>query len=130
MSSPQNYVRAAHDRTGHLWFATSNGVSRTVDGCATIITVPGFSNARSVALGASGAAGAYPAIYVHGTLQGDTEGPGVYRSTDEGTVWERINDGTHGFGYIMFVQADSKVFGRVFVATNGRGIFVGEPAQT
>jgi xyloglucan-specific exo-beta-1,4-glucanase len=46
---------------------------------------------------------------------------------DAGATWQRIND--HGHQYGNFGEAltgDPRVFGRVYVGTNGRGIIVGE----
>ena len=67
-------------------------------------------------------------MYVYGTIASDTGNPGLYRSDNEGASWVRLNDWAHGLGYVMFVQADSKAYGRVYVATNGRGIMLGEIA--
>ena len=128
VAAPANYVRAAYDHAGHLWMATNGGIVRSSDGCATVVAVPGFASARSVALGAPAVAGGYPAVYVYGTIASDTGNPGLYRSDNEGASWVRLNDWAHGLGYVMFVQADSKAYGRVYVATNGRGIMLGEIA--
>ena len=56
-------------------------------------------------------------------------GDGIYRSTDKGKTWSRINDESHLFGNITpVITGDSEVFGRVYFATNGRGIVMGDPA--
>jgi photosystem II stability/assembly factor-like uncharacterized protein len=77
----------------------------------------GFGKAASVADG--------PTLFVAGTLHGQR---GLYRSTDGGTHWRRINDDAHQYGHILDVVGDPRVFGRVYVATEGRGIVYGEPA--
>jgi UDP-glucose 6-dehydrogenase len=47
---------------------------------------------------------------------------GVFRSTDEGATWKRLNDDKHQFGTVHQVLGDPKLFGRVYVAAEGRGI--------
>ena len=42
----------------------------------------------------------------------------------------RINDDQHQYGSINYaITGDLRVYGRVFVATNGRGIVYGEPSS-
>ncbi|GGL97713.1 hypothetical protein GCM10010129_46830 [Streptomyces fumigatiscleroticus] len=68
---------------------------------------------------------AYPAIYQVGSTEAITA---VYRSDDEAKTWTRINDDAHQWGWTgQAVTGDPRVYGRVYLATNGRGIQYGEP---
>jgi hypothetical protein len=52
---------------------------------------------------------------------------GIFRSDDSGLTWLRLNDDDHQFGWITRLTGDPRVFGRVYLATSGRGIIYGEP---
>ena len=55
----------------------------------------------------------------------------MYRSTDAGASWQRINDDAHQFGGPgngEFVMGDMNVEGLVYMSTVGRGIVYGMPA--
>jgi hypothetical protein len=61
-------------------------------------------------------------VFVH-TASGD-----FLRSDDLGTSWLSIDDPNEPVGdRPQIMEADRQVWGRVFVGTNGRGIFVGAP---
>jgi hypothetical protein len=48
---------------------------------------------------------------------------GLFRSTDKGATWTRINDDAHQFGGTTLIFGDLNVFGRVYMATlSGRGL--------
>ncbi|WP_416975509.1 hypothetical protein [Streptomyces sp. 4F14] len=50
---------------------------------------------------------------------------GVFRSTDQGATWLRVNDDAHQWGAIGgvgVITGDPDVFGRVYVGTNGPGL--------
>jgi xyloglucan-specific exo-beta-1,4-glucanase len=47
---------------------------------------------------------------------------GVFRSDDAGGTFTEVTDAQHKFGTIHCVTGDQNVYGRVFVATEGRGI--------
>jgi hypothetical protein len=52
---------------------------------------------------------------------------GIFRSIDEGASWVRINDDKHQYGWTgKAVSGDPRIYGRVYVATNGRGIIYGD----
>jgi hypothetical protein len=69
----------------------------------------------------------YPALYASAQVGGVR---GIYRSDDAGASWLRINDDQHQYGATSAaISGDPRVFGRVYVGTNGRGVIVGEPAS-
>ena len=51
---------------------------------------------------------------------------GFFRSDNAGASWIRINDDLHNFGYQNDLVADPRVYGRVYLATSGRGVVIGE----
>lgn len=53
----------------------------------------------------------------------------IYRSDDEAKTWPRIDDDQHQWGWTcLAITGDPRIHGRVFLATNGRGVQYGEPA--
>lgn len=53
----------------------------------------------------------------------------IWRSDDQGATWLRLNDELHQWGQrFRCLAADPRIFGRVYVGTDGRGILYGEPA--
>ena len=64
-----------------------------------------------------------PTLFFGGSISGQ---PGLYRSTDNGVTWIRIDDAQHEYGYYNIIQGDPRVFGRVFIGSGGRGILYGD----
>ncbi len=53
---------------------------------------------------------------------------GIFRSTDRGENWTRINDDAHQWSWTgAAITGDPRVCGRVYVSTNGRGVLYGDP---
>ncbi|HYN97111.1 MAG TPA: carbohydrate-binding protein [Pilimelia sp.] len=102
-----------------LWHSTDFGATWRRAGPAGLV-VTHFSVGRA-APGAS-----TPALFLWGAPPlGVT---GLYRSDDGGATWLRINDDQHQYGGPTVIQADPRVYGRVYFGMNGRGIVYGEPA--
>ncbi len=124
-------LHATPGRAGDLWLASGSGVLyHSVDGGATFTPVTsvttvatlGFGKAAPHALPAG-----YPAIYMTGIVAGVQ---GVFRSDDAGSSWVRINDGAHQYAWIgQAISGDPRIFGRVYLGTNGRGILYADPAR-
>ncbi len=118
---------------GHIWSYNGSYPMYSEDGGKTF-TVLKTANATALGLGAPEKKGGYPTIYIMGNdnVSGNDSphGDGIYRSTDKGKTWQRINDDQHLFGNLTSsITGDSEVFGRVYFATNGRGIVMGDAAE-
>jgi photosystem II stability/assembly factor-like uncharacterized protein len=111
----------APGRTGDLWLSSGSGVLyHSTDGGTTFSPVTSVTTAGPLGFGQAAPGASYPAMYLVGVVGG---GRGVFRSTNEGTSWVRINDGEHQYGWIgQTITGDPRVFGRVYLGTNGRGI--------
>jgi hypothetical protein len=96
-----------------------------MDGGATFVKIPSVLSAVSVGFGMPATERQYPAIYMIGNLQTNIQA--VFRSLDRGASWTRVNDDEHQWGTPAVVVGDPRVFGRVYVGTNGRGILYGDP---
>jgi xyloglucan-specific exo-beta-1,4-glucanase len=119
-------IRTVPGMEGHLWVpASSGGLKRSTDAGATFTNIAAVSNCKAVGLGKAATNGTYHTLYIWGTVSGVT---GIFRSTDEGVTWVRVNDDAHEYGGIgngQFVAGDMNVYGRVYMSTGGRGIVYG-----
>ncbi|WP_341996950.1 xyloglucanase [Microbacterium sp. LWH7-1.2] len=118
---------------GDVWLAGGSdkggvyGLWHSTDGGTTWTATTGFDEADTVGFGKAAPGATSPAIYTAASRDGVR---GVYRSVDGGATWVRINDDQHQFGSIgADIEGDPDVFGRVYLATNGRGIVVGDDAS-
>jgi xyloglucan-specific exo-beta-1,4-glucanase len=113
--------------SGDVWVSSDVGLFHSTNNGTTFTEISGVTEAWAIALGAPSTAGAYPSLYAAAEIGGVV---GYFRSDNEGASWVQINDANHGFAAINSnpITADLNVYGRVFIGTNGRGIFVGVPA--
>jgi photosystem II stability/assembly factor-like uncharacterized protein len=121
-------IRPAPGREGDIWVALyGGGLARTTSSGWQFSNIPNVTYCGAVGFGKAAAGASYPTVYIWGTIGGVT---GVYRSTDTGQTWTRINDNAHqygGPGNGHFVAGDMNTFGVVYMSTAGRGIVVGKP---
>jgi photosystem II stability/assembly factor-like uncharacterized protein len=124
---PGGRLKAASGIAGDLWIADGGGLLHSTDGGASFRKLSGVQRADAVGFGKAAPGAPYQALYLIGTVNGVT---GVFRSTDGGTTWARINDDRNQFGGAVggVITGDPEVYGRVYVGTNGRGVLYGEPS--
>jgi hypothetical protein len=119
--------RAVFGREGHLWLAGGDGAGgmwRSQDGGSTWTKVAGVDQAQVVGFGKAADGQDYPALYASAMIGGTQ---GIYRSDDAGGTWSRINDDAHQWAFTNTrVTGDPEVYGRVYIATNGRGLIYGD----
>lgn len=100
---------------GGLYFSTSGG--------STVRKVSGLTGVTRVTTGRAAEGRTYPTVYVVGKVGGVQ---GFYRSEDSLKTWSRINDVEHQFGTIHQIVGDPRVFGRIYLGTEGRGVVYGD----
>ncbi|KAJ7071296.1 Oligoxyloglucan reducing end-specific cellobiohydrolase [Mycena amicta] len=112
--------------TGDVWVTSDVGLFHSTNMGTTFTQIGSITAGWQMALGAPKTAGGYPAIFVGANIGGI----GYFRSDDQGVNWIQINDAAHGFGAVSSnpIAADQKTYGRVYIGTNGRGIFFGDIA--
>lgn len=122
---------AVPGHAGEIWFAGGAeggvyGLWRSTDGGASFTRHPAIDEADTVGFGANLRGGRYPSIFSSARIRGVR---GIFRSDDRGRTWVRVNDNVHRYAWTgAAITGDPRVPGRVYVATNGRGIIYGEPA--
>jgi len=84
----------------------------------------GVDSADSLGLGKPGEGHTAPTLFVAGQVDGEM---GLFRSDDDASSWQRIDDEAHRFGSIRHVTGDPRIYGRVYFAAGGRGIVYGDP---
>ncbi|GJE86057.1 glycoside hydrolase family 74 protein [Phanerochaete sordida] len=112
--------------TGDVWVSTDKGLFHSTNNGTSFSAVSGVAQAWSLSFGAPKSTGGYPALFAIA----DIGGVGYFRTDDAGTNWVQVNDAAHGFGSASanVIAGDPRIYGRVYVGTNGRGIFYGDTA--
>ncbi|MET9438833.1 cellulose binding domain-containing protein [Streptomyces sp. NPDC006551] len=123
--------KAVPGRAGDLWLAGgaadgTYGLWHSTDAGTTFTRVGSIEQADTIGFGKAAPGATYPALYTSAKIGGVR---GIFRSTDAGATWVRINDEAHQWGWTgAAITGDPRVYGRVYIATNGRGIIYGDTA--
>lgn len=121
------WVRPAPDAAGVVYVGGEGlGLVRAHDDGTDVQKLGALANVRDFGFGKAAPGSSLPTVFAVGQL-GDVDG--LYRSTDDGKHWLRIDDDAHRYGGERLVTGDPRVFGRVYFATSGRGVFYGDPAK-
>ncbi|MEU1786543.1 xyloglucanase [Streptomyces sparsogenes] len=116
---------------GDIWLAGGSasgtyGLWHSTDSGATFTRPAGVQQADTIGFGKAAPGASYQTLYTSAKIGGVR---GIFRSTDAGASWVRINDNTHQWGWTGgAITGDPRVYGRVYVGTNGRGILRGDSA--
>jgi photosystem II stability/assembly factor-like uncharacterized protein len=116
---------AAPAAEGDLWLATNSGLFHSTNSGASFNSAGSVQQAYNLGFGKAAPWSSYPTLYLSGQINNR---PAIFRSTDGGASWKRINDDRHQWGAVSPIVGDPRVFGRVYIGTNGRGIIRGDIA--
>jgi hypothetical protein len=118
---------------GDIWLAGgasdgAYGLWHSTDGGATFTKLPNVQQADTVGFGKAAPGASYQTLFTSAKIDGVR---GIFRSTDRGASWTRVNDDAHQWGWTgAAITGDPRVYGRVYVATNGRGVVYGDTSET
>jgi xyloglucan-specific exo-beta-1,4-glucanase len=124
-SAPQ--LHTVPGRPGDLWLTAGNGeLYHSAGHGESFSPVSSVTTVATLGFGKAAPGADYPAIYLVGIVDGVQ---GIFRSTDEGATWLRINNDSEQYAWTgQTITGSPRVFGQVFLGTNGRGILVAGPA--
>lgn len=121
-------LQAAPDAAGVLYLAARDlSLMRGDDTGRVQQELPGITGVDAFGFGKP-APGRHLAVLFVAGRYGQQQG--LFRSLDGGSHWQRINDDAHQYGRIDVLTGDPRVFGRVYLATGGRGIVFGDPEES
>ena len=116
--------RTVPGKNGHIWVrAGTSGLYQSSNFGATFTKLSAVAEVYQFDFGKAKPGSTYPAVFIWGKI-GTTVG--FFRSDDTGATWTRINDNSHNFGYQNDIAGDPRVYGRVYLATSGRGVVYGD----
>ncbi|MEV1019435.1 cellulose binding domain-containing protein [Streptomyces sp. NPDC050264] len=125
--------KAVPGAKGDIWLAGGStqgayGLWHSTDGGATFTKLPNVTEADTVGFGKAAPGASHQTLFTSAKIGGVR---GIFRSTDAGATWTRINDDAHRWGWTgAAITGDPRVYGRVYVSTNGRGVLYGDTADT
>jgi hypothetical protein len=123
--------KAVPGRTGDIWLAGgtsgSYGLWHSTDSGTTFTKLSNVEEADTIGFGKARTTGGYQALYSSAKIGGVR---GIFRSDDAGATWTRINDDQHQWAWTGgAITGDPRVYGRVYVGTNGRGVIYGDTSE-
>jgi hypothetical protein len=118
---------------GDIWLAGgatdgAYGLWHSTDGGAGFTKLSNVAQADTLGFGKAATGASYQTLYTSAKIGGVR---GIFRSTGKGATWTRINDDAHQWGWTGgAITGDPRIYGRVYIATNGRGIIYGDTSDT
>jgi xyloglucan-specific exo-beta-1,4-glucanase len=124
--------KAVPGHEGDIWLAggsgTAYGLWHSTDSGVNFTKSAHVDQADNIGFGMAATGQTYPALYTIARINGVR---GVLRSDDAGASWVRVNDDRHQYGNVgQAITGDPRVYGRVYLGTNGRGVLYADPTAS
>jgi photosystem II stability/assembly factor-like uncharacterized protein len=123
-------LKAMAGHEGEIWLAGGStgglyGIWRSSNSGTSFTQLANVQEADAIGFGKAATGQSFQAVFTSAKIDGVR---GIYRSDDAGVTWVRINDDQHQYGFTGgAMTGDPRIYGRVYVATNGRGILYADP---
>ncbi len=119
-------VKARPGTAREVWVnSAASGLFRSTNGGNSFNKIAGVTKALSFAFGKARPGSNVPTLFLYGKVNGFGNDYSVFRSTNLGQNWTDIGaDQTMGNGPST-MAGDMQVYGRVYIGTGGRGVYVG-----
>lgn len=115
---------------GDVWLAGGSNASgvyglwHSINSGASFTKLANMDKADTIGFGMPASGQTYPALFSSAQVAGVR---GIFRSDNEGASWIQINDPQHQWGSTnAAITGDPRIYGRVYLSTNGRGIIYGD----
>jgi hypothetical protein len=119
---------ATPGKTHDLWLVSGSALYHSSDSGKDFVKADSPLKVELISFGKAAGGKDYPSIFAIGTMDGLRA---IWRSDDMGLSWVRVNDDEHQYGTLFrCIAGDPRVFGRVYLGTDGRGVLYGEPVGT
>lgn len=117
---------AVPGHAGALWFVSRGRLFNSTDGGRSFTERGEDVEVEVLSFGRAPPGRDAPVLFAVGTRNGMRA---IWRSDDSAETWLRLNDDRHEWGRrFRVIAGDPRIFGRVYVGTDGRGILYGDPA--
>ncbi len=122
--SENSEIVPSAEAEGFVWIRSGTSLGYSTDYGATI-TYLKEASVNAIGVGAPKKDGDPMVLYVMGDI--DEQGGGIYMTENHGKSWKKMTSETECFGNLTpSITGDASVYGRVYFATNGRGIIMGD----
>lgn len=118
-------IAAMPGNAGTLWLNLGYSATyRSTNAAASFSVVSGVSSVGKIAFGKPAPGRTNPTIFVDGSAGGLS---GILRSDDNAATWTQVSNSSVPINNSrMIIEADRQTYGRVYVGTDGSGIYVGD----
>jgi xyloglucan-specific exo-beta-1,4-glucanase len=125
-SSGTGQFKAVPGCEGDIWLCGNDGLYHSIDSGASFTKLANVTAADTIGFGKAASGRTYMALYTCAKIDGVR---GIFRSDDAGVSWVRINDDQHQYGCTnTCITGDPRIYGRIYLGTNGFGIVYGDIA--
>lgn len=118
-------IKAAPGKAGELWASLdAGGLWRSSNSGDTWTQLPNVQQATLFAFGKNKLGSSDPTVFVYGKVDNTV---GIFRSDDFGATWAKIDVLDPAIGdEANTMEGDRQTWGRVYIGTNGTGVFYGD----
>lgn len=129
LSSDQTRITSVPGMARNIWINFDSGLYYSDNGGVNFIKLTNVQAAYTIAIGKQISGESYPSVFLYGVANDGEEG--IYRSTDKGVTWKKINNESEGelWGELRMLAADLNIEGRVYIGTSGKGVLYGDTTE-